>query len=177
MIARLNAPSCLPRCLPRSAPGLPRVCPGLPRVCPASALCLPRSAPRLPRVCPVSAPFCPVSAPVLPIRLQISVTWIDGWPSPWRITVIVTSGCPRLFIFSLRCTDSLAKVLRPWTGAILRTGMPYRSTDYRVLWFSRRSQFSQTSKTDDRLKLDQQLQSIDGLNLIFSWMHLVLFIK
>ena len=157
-------------------------------VCPGSAPRLPRSAPRLPRVCPVSAPVCPASAPCLhrsapclpryaPLGYRFLWCVEDGWPSPWRITVIVTSGCPRLFIFSLRCTDSLAKVLRPWTGAILRTGMPYRSTDYRVLWFSRRSQFSQTSKTDDRLKLDHQLQSIDGLNLIFSWMHLVLFIK
>ena len=169
------------RVCPGVCPGLPRVCPASAPVCPASAPRLPCVCPGLPRVCPVSAPCLHRSAPCLPRYAPLGYRFLwcveDGWPSPWRITVIVTSGCPRLFIFSLRCTDSLAKVLRPWTGAILRTGMPYRSTDCRVLWFSRRSQFSQTSKTDDRLKLDHQLQSIDGLNLIFSWMHLVLFIK
>ena len=173
------------RVCPGVCPGLPRVCPASAPVCPASAPHLPCVCPGLPRVCPVSAPFCPVSAPVCPvsapvcpIRLQISVMCRR------RMTVTLTNHrhCHQrlsaaIHFFSLCCTDSLAKVLRPWTGAILRTGMPYRSTDYRVLWFSRRSQFSQTSKTDDRLKLDQQLQSIDGLNLIFSWMHLVLFSK
>ena len=122
----VSAPVC-----PVSAPCLPRsVCPVSAPVCPVSAPCLPRVCPGLPRVCPVSAPclprVCPASALCLP-RLQSSVMCGRRMTVVWTDHRHYSEAVVRGYSvwFSSRCTESLAKVFRPWAGAILRTGPPF----------------------------------------------------